>query len=134
MAETAGHLLVLEHSSDNAIWAEIGGVTSCSFDRDVNLIDITSIQDATAAKVRINGLKDGKIEMSGNLFLSDTAQTAIRASLADLVVDYLRVKFNGSGGTYLTVTVFLESYGESAGVGDAVTWNASFKFHGSTLA
>lgn len=130
MAEEVGHEVVLEVDPvGSSSWTEIDGVTSCSIGRNRDMLDITSFKDTSGARKRLAGLKDGTIQISGNLILADAGQTEIRARYNDGADLEFGFKWDGSSGTRQTVACKVESYEESATVDGLVEFSATLQFN-----
>lgn len=126
MAENAGHLVdVGIHTAIGGPYTAISGVTSVSLSRERDSLETTHFADTTGAKLRIMGLKDAKISMSGNLDLSDSAQGQIRSRYSDGASTFIGIEWDGS--TVADGEFKVQAYNESAEVGGLVEFSAEFE-------
>jgi predicted secreted protein len=85
-------------SSDDSVYYEIDGIKSVDFGRNADLLDTTDFKDTTGFKTRIQGLRDGTFDLSGDYESADTAQTTIQTvfnSGASIYIKYLPDGTNG---------------------------------------
>jgi predicted secreted protein len=138
MAENAGHLSIVESSTDAAAYTEVDGATMASRDLDRAMIDVTSMKDATNHKIKIAGLRDGQCAIEGHVvFASGTLQldTGIknivqRARDGGLVA--VRTKLDGAAGTYRTLaSALVSALSISAEVDGAVKWSCTLQNNGA---
>jgi predicted secreted protein len=128
MAENAGHLVVVGiHTALGGPYTEISGVTSVSLSRERDVLDITHFKDATAHKIKMMGLKDTKLDISGNLDLADSAQSQIRSRYDDGASTFVQIKWDGSGGSGADGEFKVASYSESAEVSGVVEFSAALE-------
>ncbi len=125
MAENAGHLVKVGINTAAGSYTEISGVTSVGLNRDRDSLETTHFKDTTGAKLRIMGLKDAKISMSGNLDLSDSAQSQIRSRYDDGASAFIEIQWDGS--TSKDGEFKVASYNEKADVGGLVEFTADFE-------
>ena len=130
MAELAGHLVVVEVSPDDSTYTEIDDVKSCSVGRDRDMLDITNFKDTSGAKKFLAGLRGGKIDISGPLNLTDSAQSQLRSRFNDGAACFIGVKWDGSAGTRQKVSCLVSNYNESADVAGVVSFTCNLTFNG----
>lgn len=135
MAENAGHLVVVETATDGATYAEIAGGTSVSRASDRDALETTHFADASEHKTRIVGLKDGRVELSGNVsftpvtFLLDAGFKNVVQRARDGGALSARSKMNGAAGAYLGAAGLVEEFSLSAEVGGLVEWSTTVRFN-----
>lgn len=141
MAENAGHLIVVESSTDAAAYTEIDGAVSLSIARDRDLLDVTGTKDASGHKVRHGGLKDGQTQIDGHLAFAsgtlqvDTGQKNLIQRMRDGGLVALRRKLDGAGGSYVTLaSALITDLTISADAGGAVKWSATIQNNGAGWA
>ncbi len=120
MAENAGHLVVFSVSPDGTTYTELTGITSCSIGQDRDMLEITSLKDTTAAKVRLAGLRDAKVSMTGNYDPTDASQIQLTTRYGDGASAWIGVKWDGSGGTLKEGEFKVASFNVSVDVGGTV--------------
>jgi len=141
MAENAGHLAIVESSPDDSVYTEIDGCTMTGVDRDKDIIDVTSMKDASGHKVKISGLKDSKASLEGHVvftastFVLDLGISNVFRRARDGGLLALRTKLDGSGGSYRTLASGLVSELSISGeVDGSVKWSAGIQANGAGWA
>ena len=99
----AGHSCAVHFAATDTT-GEVDGIKSVEFSPSANLHDITDFADTTAVHVRLLGLKDLTITLSGD-YTTATAQALIRSTWASGADGYCRVLPNGSVGFKCAVKV-----------------------------
>ncbi len=126
MAENAGHLVqVGVHTAIGGPYVDINGVTSVSVSRDRTVLDITDFADVTASKLKIMGLKDCKIEISGQRDIADAPQAALVSRYDDGASTFIGIEWDGS--TVSDGEFKVASFNESADVDGLVTFSCSLE-------
>lgn len=113
---------------------EVDGINNVTYSPNVDLLDVTDFKDTSAAKLKLAGLKDGTISISGDLEMSDAPQALIRTNAGDGVSGWASCHFNPSGATGskgFIVECKVESFEISASVDGKVEFTASLSFTGS---
>lgn len=128
MAENAGHLVVVSNASTlGGTYTEISGVTSAQLQRDREVLDITHFKDTTAHKLKMMGLKDTKLSLSGNLDLADAPQSVLRTRYDDGASTFIQIKWDGSAGTGAKGEFKVASIQESAEVAGVVEFTCDLE-------
>lgn len=128
MAENAGHLVVISNSTAiGGTYTEISGITSAQVQRDREVLDITHFKDTTAHKLKMMGLKDTKLSVSGNLDFTDAPQSALRTRYDDGASTFVQIKWDGTGGTGLKGEFKVASIQESAEVAGLVEFTCDLE-------
>ncbi len=140
MAETVGHLALIESSTDGVTYTEIDGHDSFAVNRNRDSIEVTNFKDTTGAKIKIMGLRDGGCDLSGNIVFTVSTLTldvGIK-NIIQRIVDggalFLQAKIEGAGGTYRGATGLVEEFSLSAEVDGAVKWSAKTCLNGAGWA
>lgn len=115
MAATAGKKLRVSVSTTLAgTYTALVGVKSASLKRGFTSIDVTTLTDSDA--VKIQGMRDASLSISGNFELDTTGQKLIRDAIQNGT--QLFIKFQPDGGTTAginsTVEVIPTDYSVSA--------------------
>jgi predicted secreted protein len=136
---SAGHLVVVYlKASAAAVGAgdEVDGVTKEDIKINGEQLDTTDFKDTTGWHTFIQGLKNGSIELSGQVE-NDAPQNLIRSSLltyADLWCEIQRTPSAGAGFKGFRGQVMVESYSESADPAGTVNWSATLRLTGAATA
>lgn len=126
MAENVGHTVAVSiHTALGGPYSEISGVTSVSLSRDREVLDLTHFKDTTAHRLKSMGLKDTKLDISGNADFADAAQSQIRSRYDDGASTFIEIMWDGATGKDGEFKV--ASYNESAEVGGLVEFSASLE-------
>ena len=140
MAENIAHLAVFESATDGATYTEIDGLDSFSRQSMRDVLNVTSFADPSAHQIKIMGLKDGSIDLSGNVVF-DVSTLTLNVGIKNIAQRArdggalsLRAKVDGSGGTYKGVETLVKEFGFSAEVSGAVEWSASLQMNGAAWA
>lgn len=123
----AGHEVVINIDTNL-----LDGIKSFSVSNENDLLDETDFADTSGFRKRFQGLQDGTITMSGDLELSDTAQTAIRTKKGTGVVVTVQLLYDGTNGD--EVDCMVESFDINAEVGGTVEFSCSLKFNEAPTA
>lgn len=141
MSESVGHLSIVETSTDAASYAEADGVTSVTKELSRNVIDVTGMKDASGHRVKLMGVKDGKLSLDGHLsftavtFVVDEGLRKVIQRARDGGLIAARTKLDGSGGSYVTMASGLvESLKISANVDGSVTFSSTIQNNGAGWA
>ncbi len=126
MAENAAHLTQVGiHTALGGPYVEMSGVNSLSLTRDRTVLDITNFKDTSAHKLKIMGLKDTKLDISGNLDLADAPQSVLRSRYDDGASTFVGIEWDGS--TVADGEFKVASYSESASVDGVVEFSCSLE-------
>lgn len=139
MAENVAHLAIIESATDGATFTEIDGLNSVSRDSAREMIEVTSFKDPSGHKIKIAGIKDGSVELGGNVVFAaslslDTGIKNVAQRARDGGALTLRTKLDGTGGTYRGVACLVKEFGLKADVGGAVEFSASLQMNGAAWA
>lgn len=116
---------------------EVDGINSVTYSPSLDLLDVTDFKDSTGAKLKLGGLKDGSISLSGDLEMADAPQALLRTAAGDGSSVWLTLHFNpgGSAGSKgFQVECKIESFEISASVDGKVEFSASASFTGAPVA
>lgn len=128
MAENVAHLVVIGiGTAIGGPYTEISGLTSASLTRDREVLDITHFKDTTAHKIKLMGLKDTKLSLSGNRDIADAPQTTLQTRLDDGASTFLQIKWDGSAGTGADGEFKVASFAESADVSGIVEFSCELE-------
>jgi predicted secreted protein len=97
MAAIAGHPAAF-HLAATDTTSEMTGLRTFNWGPSGNLIDITDTADTSGMHIKLLGLKDCQISLSGFYDSSDTAQNLLRTSWGTGATCYCRVLPDGSTG------------------------------------
>ncbi len=120
----AGHSVVISVSSDDISYSTVDGVKDFSFDPNNELLDVTDFADGSA-RVRIAGLFDNGVTLSGDYERTDTGAALIRTQFAAGSTIYIKILTDGTNGFKATTKV--ESFSISGSVDSTVQFSATFK-------
>lgn len=76
---------------------EVDGLNSVDFSPGLDMLDVTDFKDTSGAKLKLAGLSDGTISLSGDLEGADAPQILLRSSCLSGADLYVQVHFNPSG-------------------------------------
>ena len=132
----AGHPVKVYYKASAAYSAgdEVDGLNSVSYSPSLDLLDVTDFKDTSGAKLKLAGLKDGTISISGDFEPSDSPQALIRTNAGDGVSGYCSCHFNPSGSTGakgFIVEVKVASFTIEASVDGKATFSAELQFTGA---
>ena len=132
----AGHPVAVYWKATSGAYSgsEVDGIKSVTYSPSLDLLDVTDFADTTGAKLKLAGLKDGSIKISGNLEMADTPQALIRTNAGDGVVGYATVIFNPSGSTGskgFQVACKVAGFEISASVDGTVDFSCDLQFTGA---
>lgn len=135
----AAHPIVVEVATPaDAAYAEVDGIKSLKFGPSRTMLETTDFKDTSGAKTRMAGLKDGTIELSGDLEEADVnGQNVIRGCWDSGAACWLQMKFAptaAAGSQGYKVNGIVASYDMNADVDGLVTWSASVQFNGAPVA
>lgn len=125
----AGHLSTVTVSSNDTTYNAVDGIKSAEFSPAVAMLETTDFNDATGARTRIAGLKDGSISLSGDYEESDTGAALIRTQWASGGNLYL--KFAPNGTTGFKVLTIVQDYKVSSSFDGTVQFSATLQFNGA---
>jgi len=132
----AGHPVVVyaKASSGSAVSGdEVDGLNSVSYSASVDLLDITDLRDTTGAKIKLAGLRDGSISLSGDFEGADAPQIVLRTAAADGTSVWMTLHFNPGGSANqkgFKVECKISGFEVGAGVADKVTYSCTCDFTG----
>lgn len=131
MAATAGKKLRVQIATTLAgSYTNLVGVKSASLKRGFASIDVTTLTDSDA--VKIQGMRDASLSISGNFELDTTGQKLIRDAIQNGT--QLFIKFQPDGGTTAginsTVEVIPTDYSISADASGEVAVSISLECTG----
>lgn len=116
---------------------EVDGINSVSYSPSLDLLDVTDFKDSTGAKIKLAGLKDGSISLSGDLEMTDAPQALLRTAASDGTSVWLTIHFNPSGSASakgFQVECKIESFEISASVDGKVEFSSTASFTGAPVA
>ena len=96
----ASHPIKVYARSDNTTPIssdEVDGINSVDFGPSITMLDVTDFKDTTAAKLKLAGLTDGTIGISGDLEMADAPQILLRANALSGADIYVQIHFAPSG-------------------------------------
>lgn len=126
MSENAGHLVFVGLSSSyGGAYTEIGALSSASLTRDRTVLDLTNFKDTSAHKLKMMGLKDTKLELSGNRDLADAQQSALSSRYDDGASTFIEIGWDGS--TFKKGEFKVSNFSEKASVDGVVEFSASLE-------
>jgi predicted secreted protein len=135
---TPAHPIVVKVGTDGAVFNEMDGIKSVKFGPSRTMLETTDFKDASGAKTRMAGLKDGVIELSGDLEEADAdGQNVVRTAWENgtdchVEIDFIPGAAAGSKG--YKVKGIVESYEIAGEVDDIVTFSATIQFNGAPVA
>jgi len=136
----AGHPVVayLKASASAAIAGdEVNGLNNVGYSPTVDLLDVTDFQDTTGFKLKLAGLKDGSISLSGDYEPTDAPQGLIPSSWSSGASVWCTLHFNPSGSAStkgFQVECKVESFEITAAVDGKVEFSCSLQFTGAPVA
>lgn len=116
---------------------EVNGLNNVGYSPTVDLLDVTDFQDTSGFKLKLAGLKDGSVSISGDYEPSDAPQGLVPSSWSSGASVWATLHFNpsGSAGTKgFQVECKVESFEITAGVDGKVEFSASLSFTGAPVA
>lgn len=128
MAELPGYDVNIQISDDDVTYIDLNCVETLSVPRDREVFQLNCMNNTTAFRRKLLGLKDGTVNISGPLDLADAGQNQLRARYDDGADCYIRIRWDGPSGTPRTVTTKVESYEESADATGLVEFSAALTF------
>lgn len=138
MSNAAHPLVVKVATPADASYAEVDGIKSVKFGPSRTMLETTDFKDTSGAKTRLAGLKDGTIELSGDLEEGDTnGQNVVRGCFDSGAACWVQIEFApsaGAGSKGYKVQGIVASYDISADVDGLVSWTASIPFNGAPVA
>lgn len=95
----AGHPVAVYWKATSGAYAgfEIDGIKSVTYSPTLELLDVTDFKDTTGAMLKLGGLRDGSIKISGNLEMADAPQALLRTNAGDGVSGFATCIFNPGG-------------------------------------
>lgn len=134
----AAHPLAVKVSATDASYQEVDGINSVKYGPSRTMLETTDFKDTSAAKTRMAGLKDGTIELSGDLEEADTnGQNIIRTAFDNGTDCWVQIEFvpgASAGSKGYKVKGLVESHEISAEPDGKVTWSATIQFNGAPAA
>lgn len=136
----AGHPVLVYAKATNAVAVsgdEVDGINSVSYSPSLDLLDVTDFKDSTGTKLKLGGLKDGSVSLSGDLEMTDAPQGLLRTAAGDGSSVWMTMHFNPSGAASskgFQVECKVESFEISASVDGKVEFSASLSFTGAPVA
>jgi predicted secreted protein len=113
---------------------EVDGINNVTYSPKVDLLDVTDFKDTSGAKLKLAGLIDGSISLSGDYEPTDAPQSLLRTSMTSGASVWLSVHFNPSGTTGtkgFIVECKVESFEVSAAVDGKAEFSCSLQFTGA---
>jgi len=110
---------------------EVAGIKSYELSVSGELLDGTDFSDTSGYHVRIQGLKDLQVSISGN-FETSTAQALIRSSARTGATGWVRILPDGTNGFKCQVKV--SDYKVTAEVNGIVSFSATLQATGAVAA
>lgn len=113
---------------------EVDGLNSVDFSPNITMLDVTDFKDTTAAKLKLAGLTDGTISLSGDLEMADAPQILLRANALSGADIYVQVHFapsGSSGAKGYSVTCKAKDFKISASVDGKNQFSVSLEFNGA---
>lgn len=135
----AGHPVVVYAKATSASPSagdEVDGINNVTYSPSLDLLDVTDFKDSTGAKLKLGGLKDGSISLSGDLEMTDAPQALLRTAAGDGSSVWMSCYFNPSGSTGqkgFKVECKVESFEITAAVDGKVEFSASLQFTGAPV-
>lgn len=119
----AAHPAAVEVATTLAgVYSEIDGINDFSFTPSRDTLDTTDFADTSGAHLRLMGLQDTSISISGDYEAADTnGQVVLRDAMLNGTSVGLGILFDGTDG--LKVLCYVESFEISAGVEDKVEFS-----------
>lgn len=134
----AAHPLAVKVSATDAAYQEVDGINSVKFGPNRTMLETTDFKDTSGAKTRMAGLKDGTIELSGDLEEADAnGQNIIRTAFDNGTDLWTTVEFvpgAGAGAKGYKVKGIVESHEINAEPDGKVTWSSTIQFNGVPVA
>lgn len=136
----AGHPVLVYAKATNAAAVsgdEVDGINSVSYSPSLDLLDVTDFKDTTGTKLKLAGLKDGSVSLSGDLEMADAPQALLRTAGGDGSSVWITIHFNPSGAASskgFQVECKVESFEISASVDGKVEFTASLQFTAAPVA
>lgn len=133
----AGHPVVVSLKSTSAAVVagdEVAGLNSVDYSPTVNMLDVTDFKDTTGFKLKLAGLKDGSISLSGDFLSGDAPQVLARSSWSSGASIWATLNFDPSasaGSKGFNVECKVENFKVSAAVDGKVEFTASLQFTGA---
>lgn len=132
----AGHPVAVYYKATSGAYAgsEVDGIKNVTYSPTLDMLDVTDFADTTGAKLKIGGLKDGSIKLSGNFEMADVPQALIRTNAGDGVVGYATCIFNPTGSVGskgFQVAVKVASFEITSAVDGTVDFSADLQFNGA---
>lgn len=132
----AGHSVAVYWKATSGSYSggEVDGIKSVGYSPSLDLLDVTDFKDTTGAKLKLAGLKDGSIKLSGNLEMADVPQALIRTNAGDGVSGYATVIFAPSASTGskgFQVECKVASFDISASPDGTVDFSCDLQFTGA---
>lgn len=134
----AAHPLAVKVAAADANYQEMDGIKSVKFGPSRTMLETTDFKDTSGAKTRMAGLKDGTIELSGDLEEADAnGQSIVRTAFDNGSDCWAQIEFApgaGPGSKGYKVKGIVESYSIDGDVDGLVTWSATIQFNGAPAA
>lgn len=110
---------------------EVDGLNSVEYGPTVDLLDVTDFKDTTGFKLKLAGLKDGTVSLSGDFEGADAPQALLRSSWSSGSSVWCTFHFDPSaaaGSRGFQVECKVENYNISASVDGKVEFSCSLQF------
>ena len=136
----AGHAVVVYFKATSGTPSgsdEVDGLNSVSYSPTVDLLDVTDFKDTTGFKLKLAGLKDGSVSLSGDFEAADAPQVLVRTSWSSGASGWVSFIFDPSasaGSQGFKVECKVENFEISASVDGKVEFSASLSFTGAPVA
>ncbi len=132
----AGHPVAVYWKSSSGSYSgnEIDGIKSVSYSPSLNMLDVTVFKDTSGAKLKLAGLKDGSIKLSGTLEMADAPQALLRTNAGNGTSGWATCIFAPSGSTGskgFQVECKVSGFEISASVDGTVDFSCTLEFTGA---
>lgn len=136
----AGHPCVISAKSSSPMPSagdEIDGINNVSYSPNVDLLDVTDFKDTTGFKLKLAGLKDGSISLSGDFEAADAPQALLRTSWSSGASVWITCIFDpnaSTGSKGFKVECKVESWEVTTAVDGKVEFSCSLQFTAAPVA
>lgn len=117
-------------SNTEGSYTEIDGIDDASVEDSMGSIDISDFKDQAGAIRRMVGMRDAKVNFSGNLDLADAGQNLLRSYRIARTKCWLKCLWTGSAGVAVQGYIFTGSTKATVGMSNKVTFAATLESNG----
>ena len=117
-------------SNTEGSYTEIDGIDDASVEDSMGSIDISDFKDQAGAIRRMVGMRDAKVNFSGNLDLADAGQNLLRSYRIARIKCWLKCLWTGSAGVAVQGYIFTGSTKATVGMSNKVTFAATLESNG----